>query len=83
MAPAKREFRLSVRLTTVLMVFAFQDEIKAASFDSTFLQRSLILDSYEMPSPWGRYLGIRQGYSKKVAELAAGLSRRESGLPNV
>ncbi len=87
MSSSNREFRLTVRLSAVLlgflfslllmeggarMVFAFKDEIKFAPVISDILRSSLILDPYEMPSPRGGYHWVlRPGYSATVAELAA------------
>ena len=66
--PQERKFRPSVKIAAVLLVtislgvflegaarviYAFRDEIVLSSLFSGFLQRSLDLDPYEMPSPQG------------------------------
>ena len=64
------KFRLSVKLTAAVLVilvtavlfeamarvvFVYREDIRKSPLLSGVLQRSLILDPYEMPSPGGGY----------------------------
>jgi len=80
-----RDSRPSVRLAAVLLVvlasavllegmsrlaFAFREDLQGLPGISGFLQRSLILDAYEMPSPDGGYHWVlRPGYAATASQL--------------
>jgi lysophospholipase L1-like esterase len=83
--PQERKFRPSVKIAAVLLVtislgvflegaarviYAFRDEIVLSSLFSGFLQRSLDLDPYEMPSPQGgHHWVLRPGYRSSLTQL--------------
>jgi len=80
-------FRLSVKVTAGVLilvaiaglfealargVYAYQEELRSNLVVSGFLQRSLILDPYEMPSPDGLYHWVlRPSYQADRRELIA------------
>lgn len=80
-----KNFRLSVRVTAGILilvavmgffeamarvVYAFNEEIRENPVLSSILQRSLILDPYEMPSANGQYHWVlRPGYKANPKEL--------------
>ena len=76
-------FRLSVKLTAAVLVilatallfeamarivFAYREDIRKSSLVSSVLQRSLILDPYEMPSPGGSYHWVLRPGSQATME---------------
>ena len=82
-----KKYRLSVKITAVVLslivvagifealariVFAYREEIQASPLFSGILQRGLILDPYEMPSPNGLYHWVlRPGYKATRKKLIA------------
>ncbi len=93
----EKKFRLSVKLTAAglvmvavaglleggaRIVFAYRDDIQRRPLISAMLQRSLILDPYEMPSSRGGYHWVlRPGYRASMEQLVAEkrLAGRELG----
>ncbi len=91
------KFRLSVKLTAAVLVilvtavlfeamarivFVYREDIRKSSLASGVLQRSLILDPYEMPSPEDSYHWVlRPGYQATKEKLMADKMRagRELG----
>lgn len=96
-AMQEKKFRLSVKLAAALvvvvaagglfevaarLVYVYRDDIQSSPLISGILQRSLILDPYEMPSPRGGYHWVlRPGYRASMDQLVAEkkLAGRELG----
>jgi len=82
-----KKFQLSVKITAAVLilvavaglfeaaarvVFAYREEIRSNPVFSRFLQWSLVLDPYEMPSPNGIYHWVlRPGYQVTLKKLVA------------
>lgn len=95
------KFRLSVKLTAAVLVilatallfeamarvvYVYREDIRKISLVSGVLQRSLILDPYEMPSPEGGYHWVlRPGYQISIEKLVSEKKRagHELGARNL
>ena len=89
----QRKFRPLVKIIAALMVvvslgiffeaaarvvYAYRDDIRSIPIFSNYLPGSLVLDSYEMPSPQGGYHWVlRPGYQATVEKLTA--EKQEAG----